>query len=66
MLLRELRSIGWIELKSMIVCTNAKPNKFNDSCYGFLDKLCNRLKVKDGLRKIRIFDRTEAKEGDIT
>ena len=49
----------------MIVRANTKLNKFNHSCYGFLDNLRNRLKVEDGLRKIWIFDRTKAKEDDI-
>jgi hypothetical protein len=65
-LLCELRSIRWINLKSVIVCENAKLNKFNHSCYGFLDNLRNRLKVKDGFREIRIDDRAKAKEDDIT
>ena len=66
MLLCKLRSIRWINLKSVIVCENAKLNKFNHSCCRFLDNLRNRLKVKDGLREIRIDDRAKAKEDDIT
>ena len=50
----------------MIVCENAKLNKFNHSCYAFLDNLRNRLKVKDWFREIRIDDRAKAKEDDIT
>ena len=66
MLLCELRSIRWINLKSVIVCENAKLNKFNHSCYGFLDNLRNRLKFKDGFREIRIDDLARAKEDNLT
>ena len=66
MLLCELRSIRWINLKSVIVCENAKLNKFNHSCYWFLDNVRNRLKVKNLFRKIRIDDRAKGKEDDIT
>ena len=55
-----------MNFKSVIVCANANFNKFNHSCYGFLDNLRNRLKVKDGFREILIDDRAKTKKDDIT
>ena len=49
-----------------MICSNTKLDKFNHSCYGFLDNLGNRLKVKGGLREIRSDERAKAKQDDIT
>ena len=49
----------------MTVRAHAQPDKFNHSCYGFLEHLRNRLKVKDGPQEIGIFDGAKAEEGDV-
>jgi hypothetical protein len=65
-LLCELRSIRRTNFKGIIVCTNAKFDKFDHCCDWFLDQLCNRLIVQDGFREIRIDGGAEAKQDDIT
>ena len=66
MLLCELRSIRRTNFKGIIVCFNAKFDKFDHCCYWFLDQLRNRLIVQDGFREIRIDGGAEAKQDDIT
>ena len=66
MLLCELRSIRRTNFKGIIVCLNAKFDKFDHCCDWFLDQLRNRLIVKDGFREIRIDGSAEAKQDDIT
>jgi len=65
-LLCELRSVRRTNFKGIIVCFNAKFDKFDHRCYGFLDQLRNRLIVQDGLREIRSDGGAEAKQDDIT
>jgi hypothetical protein len=65
-LLYELRSIRRTNFKGIIVCTNAKFDKFNHCCEGFLDQLCNLLIVQDRFSEIRIDGGAEAKQDDIT
>jgi hypothetical protein len=62
----ELRSIRRTNFKGIIECTNGKFDKFDHCCDGFLDQLCNRLIVEDGLCEIRIDGSAEAKQDDIT
>jgi hypothetical protein len=65
-LLCELRSILRTNFKGIIACVNAKFDKFDHCCDGFLDQLCNRLIVQDGSCEIRIDGGAEAKKNDIT
>ena len=66
MLLRELRSVQRMNLKGVIVCFNRKFNNFDHSCYWFLDHFRNRLIVEDEPHEIRVDDRAEAQQNDIT
>ena len=66
MLLRELRSVQRMNFKGVIVCFNRKFNNFDHSCHWFLDHFRNRMIVEDGPREIRIDNRSEAQQDDIT
>ena len=66
MLLCELRSIRGTNFKGIIVCFNAKFDKFDHRCDGFLNQFRNRLIVQDGFGEIRIDGGAEAKQDDIT
>ena len=66
MLLGELLSIRGTDFKVVIVCFNRKFNNLDHGCHRFFDKFRNRLIVQDGSREIRVIDRSESKENDIT
>ncbi len=50
----------------LIVLFNRKFNVFDHGCDGFLDHFRNRLIVEDGPHEIRVDDRSEAQQNDIT
>ena len=66
MLLGELRSIRRTNFKVVVVCFNRKFNDFDHGRDGFLDHFRNRLIVEDGPHEIRVDDRSEAQQNDIT
>ena len=66
MLRGELRSIQRTNFKVIVVCFNRKFNNFDHGCHGFLDHFRNRLIVEDGPHEIRVDDRAEAQQNDLT
>ena len=66
MLLGELLSTRGTDFKVVVVCFNRKFNNLDHSRNGFLDHFRNRLIVEDGPHEIRVDDRSEAQQNDIT